>query len=252
MRRKFYLLVDLPNTGLKALMNWALRIKWNAGKDCSRNFIRGWTEFSLLRNEVPQEESHTGLTSENEENALKCWAGDIPIWDRNGESWSCSWICAPMGQEPLLSLLVFHEGWLAVPTLGSLGCGQSWRWSMTSWLASEINIILLLWPPASLDWLDSWQPWHCAQNTVCYNTPTTKCAFQFGAKSFGIPPPPPLFCICDSICWHSFCSHPEVVWTRQGDQSCLKSAGPESHVGLKTASAEPSGVQPLVIFRTGV
>lgn len=138
---------------------------------------------------MPQEESHTGLTSENEENALKCWAGDIPTWDRNGESWWCSWICAPMGQEPLLSLLVFHEGWLAVPTLGSLGCGQSWRWSMTSWLASEINIILLLWPPASLDWLDSWQPWHCAQNTMCYNTPTTKCAFQFGAKSFGITPP---------------------------------------------------------------
>lgn len=41
MRCKFHLLVDVPNTSLKALMNQALRIKLKEGQDYSHNFIWG-------------------------------------------------------------------------------------------------------------------------------------------------------------------------------------------------------------------
>lgn len=109
MRGKFYLLVDVPNSGLKALMNWALRIKLKAGQDCSCNFIWDWTEFSLFRNEVPQKESHTRLTSKCRDKMRKMpWKSGLVIFLSGIGRLEAD--DAPMEQEPLLA-----GGWQCPP-----------------------------------------------------------------------------------------------------------------------------------------
>lgn len=165
-------------------MNGDLRIKLKAGQDCSHNFIWGWIEFALLRNEVLQKESHTGRTSKCREKMRKMpWKAVLVIFLSG-----IGRVKADGGSESVLPwsrnlLLVSGGGWITGATLGSLGCSQSRQWSTTISLPSEINIPSTLSYFCGLQPAQAWTVTFCSEHSVLMHS-TTKSAFQFGAKSF--------------------------------------------------------------------